>query len=313
MKWIQYRLSTSVEAVDSICYNLSEIGIEGVEIEDNIPLSEEDKKQMYVDLLDETFDEKNNEVIVKFYLSEEHPNDEIIDRIKLMLGEIKQYLPIGKGTITSLVRDENEWADNWKKYFKSFKVDNNIIIKPTWEQLKHCDEGDIVIELDPGMAFGTGTHETTSLCIKKINKYIENKNKLYDIGCGSGILGIVAAKLGAKEVVCIDIDPNAVKVAKENVEANKVDAVVQVFQGNLADTLKGSADIIVANILAEVIIALSEDIVKFLKPDGYFISSGIIVSKVKDVVTALEKQHLNIIEIEEKGDWAVIVSKIMGC
>ena len=259
MKWIQYKITTTPDAVEAISYQIGELGIEGIEIEDAIPLSQEDKEKMYVDILEETKIKNKDLAYVKFYLSEEDDKDGIVEKVKDILGEIKNFLPIGEGTIETVITDESEWANNWKKYFKPFRVDEQIIVKPTWEPLEGYDDEDIILEIDPGMAFGTGTHETTSLCVKKLNNYINYDDIVFDIGCGSGILGIAASKLGAKKVICTDIDINAVKVATENIEVNKVKHNVEVKHGDLTETLSEKADIVVANILAEVIIVLSRN------------------------------------------------------
>ncbi|TCT16876.1 [LSU ribosomal protein L11P]-lysine N-methyltransferase [Natranaerovirga pectinivora] len=311
MKWIQYKLKTTPEAVDAISYQLYELGIQGIEIEDCIPLSEADKKQLFVDLMDEPTIIEENTSYIKFYISEEENKDIVIQEIKKSIKEVSEFVSVGEATIQELITDEKDWAENWKKYFKPFKVDENIIVKPSWEALDFAREEDIVIEIDPGMAFGTGTHETTSLCISSINKYMKKNDRVYDIGCGSGILGIAASKLGAAKVVCTDIDPMAVTVASENVQINQVNNNVEVYKGNLLETIDESdkADLVVANILAEVIIILTKDIKKVLKDNGIFICSGIILAKIDDVVKAIEEQGLRIVEIQKKGEWAAIVAQ----
>ncbi|TCK98398.1 [LSU ribosomal protein L11P]-lysine N-methyltransferase [Natranaerovirga hydrolytica] len=307
MKWIQYKLKTTSEAVDIISYKLYEIGIQGIEVEDNVPLSEQDKEKMFVDILEEQ-NTNDNSACIKFYVSEED-NKDMIKEVTTILEQISEFMPVGSKALEKIITDEKDWAENWKKYFKPFKVEEHIIVKPTWETLKNNEKDDIIIEIDPGMAFGTGTHETTSLCVSGIKKYLNSKDSVYDIGCGSGILGIVASKLGAREVICTDIDPVAVTVAKENVKVNKVANNVSVYQGNLLENIDKKANIVVANILADVIIHLTQDINKVLAENGYFISSGIILDKVKDVTVAIEKQGLQIIEINKKGEWASIIAK----
>ncbi|MFP4697879.1 MAG: 50S ribosomal protein L11 methyltransferase [Eubacteriales bacterium] len=311
MKWLQYKLTTTPQAVDAISYRLLKLGIQGIEIEDGVPLSNKDKEIMYVDFLDEPTQKDKDTSYMSFYLSEKEDKKIIINNIKKILKDVSQYLYIGKGIIETKEIDEKDWANNWKKYFKPFRVDKNIIIKPSWEEMDFAYENDIILELDPGMAFGTGTHETTSLCINMINKYIQRNLIVYDIGCGSGVLGIAAAKLGASKVICTDIDPNAVAVAKENINKNKVSSNVSVKQGDLVDTINEKSDIVVANILADVIIKLTENIKKVLKTNGLFIMSGIILEKVKEVKSSLIKNGLSIIETKEKGEWAVIVAKNM--
>lgn len=309
MKWIQYKLLTTPEAVDAISYQLYELGIKGIEIEDAIPLSEDDKEKMFVDIVDEPILKDENIALIKFYISEQEEEQTILNQVKKAIQDVSQFLPIGDGTIERMLTDEKDWAENWKKYFKPFRVDEQIIIKPSWEVLDQVADDDIVIEIDPGMAFGTGTHETTSLCIGLLNKYLKGNELVFDIGCGSGILGIAASKLGATKVICSDIDPNAVTVAIENVTINKVDHNVEVHQGDLLETIQEKADVVVANILAEVIILLTENIKSVLKHNGIFISSGIILDKVDDVILAIEKQGFHIVEIQKKGEWAAIVAQ----
>ncbi|MDF2819590.1 MAG: ribosomal protein methyltransferase [Clostridiales bacterium] len=309
MKWTQIKLTTTAEAVEAVAYTLGELGIQGIEIKDNQPLTEDEKRQMYVDLVDVLPNQDDNNTYIYFYLSELEDIDEKVLIIKEAIDELKEFVDIGEATLTLSQTDEIDWANNWKKYFKPFRVEDNIVIKPSWEIYEKENNDDIIIEIDPGMAFGSGTHETTSLCIKCLNKYIKKDSLVIDVGCGSGILGIVASKLGAKQVSCIDIDINAVTVAKENVEINNVTHNVHVEQGDLLQTATQKADIIVANILADVIIMLTKDIRKFIADDGVFISSGIIQDKVESVLQELKNNEFEVIEIIRKGEWAAIVAK----
>ena len=211
---------------------------------------------------------------------------------------------------TKLSVKEEDWANNWKQYYKPTRIGDNIVIKPEWEDYE-AGENDLVIRMDPGMAFGTGSHETTSMCIVNLEKYVNKDSTVFDIGCGSGILGIVAAKLGAKDVVGIDIDAVAVKVAKENISKNGVDKVMVAMEGNLADDMDKDkkADIVVANIIADIIVILAKDVKSFLKEGGIFISSGIILAKIDEVVASLEENGFEIVSVEKKGEWACVIAR----
>lgn len=309
MKWTQVKITTTNEAVESIAYTLGELGIQGIEIKDNIPLSEDDKKKMYVDIIEELPDQDDANTYIYFYISEQEDIDKRLEEIKEAIEEIRDFVDIGEASISVQLTDEEDWANNWKQYFKPFKVDDNIVIKPTWEVYESDDENDIIIEIDPGMAFGSGTHETTSLCIQALNKYLKKDSLVYDVGCGSGILGIVASKLGAQEVICVDIDVNAVKVAKENVEINKVKHNVTVHQGNLLQAATGKADLVVANILADVIIMLTKDIRTYIAENGLFISSGIIQEKAESVRAELLRNNFEVVETIKKGEWVAFIAK----
>lgn len=311
MKWLQYKINTVPPAVEAISYQLHQLGVQGIEIEDTLPLSKEDKEKMYVDILDKTNQLECNTASIYFYISENEYNEHFTEKIKNLLIHVKNYVAIGEGSIQINKVNEEDWAENWKKYFKPFKVDENIIIKPTWESYTNIQAEDIIIEIDPGMAFGTGTHETTSLCISMLKKYLKSGYNVYDIGCGSGILGIVASKLGASDIICTDIDANAIKVANENITVNNVQDNVKVKQGNLAETLTEKVDIVVANILADVIITLTKEIKNYLKINSIFITSGIILERVEDVKRAIEKENMKILEIKTKGEWAVIVAQLL--
>ena len=219
-------------------------------------------------------------------------------------------IDIGQGRVYTESVKEEDWANNWKQYYKPTRIGDNIVIKPEWEDYE-AGENDLVIRMDPGMAFGTGSHETTSMCIVNLEKYVNKDSTVFDIGCGSGILGIVAAKLGAKDVVGIDIDAVAVKVAKENISKNGVDKVMVAMEGNLADDMDKDkkADIVVANIIADIIVILAKDVKSFLKEGGIFISSGIILAKIDEVVASLEENGFEIVSVEKKGEWACVIAR----
>jgi len=312
MKWIEVSIKTTTEAVEAVANVLYDAGVSGVVIEDpyDIVLGNSDEKAW--DYIDESLIDLEQGAVVKGYIPESSGLVEKIDSIKQSIIELPEFgLNIGTGEVSLLEVNEEDWSTSWKKYYKPTKIGNNIVIKPTWEEYEP-NEGEMIIEMDPGMAFGTGTHETTMMCVQKLEKYISSDSTVFDIGCGSGILSIVASKLGAKKVIGVDFDEVAVNVAKENVIENKVDNAVEIRHGNLMDVVKEKANIVVANIIADVIIILSKDITKFLNKGGIFISSGIILEKIDIVKENLEANGLEVVEVETMGEWAVIISKVKG-
>ncbi|AOT68531.1 50S ribosomal protein L11 methyltransferase [Geosporobacter ferrireducens] len=313
MKWIEVKIKTTTEAIEAVSNILYDVGVGGVVIEDpNDPIFKE-KDAGDWDYVDESLLQNVLEgAIVKGYLPESEDLIDKIEWIRQSVEMIPQYnLDKGLGEVTTTEVYEEDWANAWKKYYKPKKIGGKIVVKPTWESYTPQEE-EIIVELDPGMAFGTGTHETTMMCVQNLEKYVTADSLVFDIGCGSGILSIVAAKLGAKKVVGIDLDEVAVKVSKKNVEDNHVVGQVEIKRGNLLDTLHEQADIVVANIIADIIVILAEDIRKFLKRDSIFIASGIILDKIDEVTAALNKNRLEILQIETLGEWAAIVSKPEG-
>lgn len=316
MKWKKFTLSTTTEAVDLISNLFDEIGIEGIEIEDNIPLSEADTKGMFIDILPE-LPPDDGTAKVSFYLENLDELERILREIEEGLDDLARFVDVGTREITASETEDKDWINNWKEFFKPFTVDD-ILIKPTWEAIPPEHQDKLLIQIDPGTAFGTGMHETTQLCIRQLRKYVNDQSKVLDVGTGSGILGIAALKLGAKEVFGTDLDENAIVAVKENLEANGIDpAVFEVVQGNIIDDKKikdqtgyERYDIVVANILADVIILLQKEIPAHLKQGGIFITSGIINMKeeaVKEAMTANE--HLEIIETTYQGDWVSITAR----
>jgi ribosomal protein L11 methyltransferase len=316
LKWTKFTLKTTTSATDYVSNMLDELGIEGMEIIDNIPLSKEDKEAMFIDILPE-LDEDNGTATISFYIDPNDDKDELIAKVKNGLEELKEYVEIGEGSIEVSETEDADWINNWKQYFKPFRIDEDIIIKPTWENLEESNEGDIIIEIDPGTAFGTGSHETTKLCILALKKYLKEDTKLLDVGCGSGILSIIGLKLGAKNVVATDIDPNAITATYENITQNGITKEEFIaYSGNIIEdsVLQEQVgieayDIVVANILADIIIPLSAEVGKHMKPNGLFISSGIINMKKDEVVQAILKNGFEVVEINEMGDWVSIISK----
>ncbi len=327
MKWNKYTIETTTAAEDYMSSMLMELGIEGVEIEDNIPLSKEDQADMFIDFLPE-LPPDDGVSHVSFYL-EDNGEDytELLKQVKLALEDLRKIVDVGSGVITSDQTEDLDWINNWKKFFSSFYIDD-ILIKPTWEELKAEDADKFLIEIDPGVSFGTGKHETTQLCIRQLLKYIRGTEeytpewkapKVLDVGCGSGILSIVALKLGASEVVGTDLDPDCMTSTNENMEVNHLDAKLGTFYvGNLIDDEELQAkvgteeyEIVVANILADVIIPMAPVIPARLKKGGYFITSGIIDFKENEVKEAIEKAGLEIVEINHQGEWVNITARKM--
>lgn len=317
MKWNKLTIDTTTAAVDMIAYSLEEMGIEGVEILDHVPLSEEDRKTMYVDLLPDEIAPDDGTAKISFYVDEKENLEEVLAKVQKELAHIALFLPIGTGTISLDTTEEEDWINNWKQFFKPFRLDDNIVIKPTWEILEEQKEDDIVIQIDPGTAFGTGSHETTKLCISQLKKYIKPHQTLLDVGCGSGILSIIGLKLGVERTVGTDIDPNAIRATLENCQINDVtEEEYTALQGNLLadETFKDSLgshcyDIVVANILADVIIPLSGIASDFLKEDGIFITSGIINTKEEEVKEAMSANGFEIVEITHMNDWVSITGR----
>ncbi|OPJ55607.1 50S ribosomal protein L11 methyltransferase [Alkalithermobacter paradoxus] len=310
MKWIEITVRTTTEATEAITNILYESGVGGVVIEDPKDFLFQEKKDTDWDYIEEeVFNTGYEGSIIKAYLSEEKNVIAEVEMIREKIKLLPSYgLDIGEGSVEITQVDEEDWANAWKQYYKPTKVSNKIVIKPTWEEYINKDD-EMVIELDPGMAFGTGTHETTRMCIEELENQVDESKVVFDIGCGSGILSIAAAKLGASKVIGVDLDPVAVKVSKENVKVNEVENIVDVRHGNLMDVITEKADVIVANIIADIIIILSDEIANFLVDKGIFISSGIILSKIEDVKAALEKNGFEVLDVKTMGEWAAIVSR----
>lgn len=320
MKWNKYRLKTTTQTSDFVCSILIDLGITGMEVEDNIQLTEEEKKAQFIDYLAD-LPEDDGTAYVSFYTEEDSQdadNEKLLDTLREKLKEAKSFLDVGEGTIEKTMTEDVDWVNNWKKYFKSFTVDN-FFIKPTWEELDESHKNMEMIEIDPGTAFGTGKHDTTQLCIKQLIKYVKPGDKVLDLGCGSGILSIVAKKLGAAEVTMTDIDPAAIEAVGENFAVNKMLMDdVEVLAGNVLEDTKMQKkfetekyDIVVANILADVIIPIAGIVDRFLKPNGIFISSGIIYMKEDDVKEAVKKnENLQLTDVVKQGDWRAVMAKL---
>ncbi|MFU0799705.1 MAG: 50S ribosomal protein L11 methyltransferase [Xylanivirga thermophila] len=312
MDWIEITIETTSEGIEAVSQVLYEAGVSGVVIEDPADIDMLKKQETDWDYVDEDLlNNMEEHVLVRGYLPE---GASFHDKIQCIRSRVFNLLKkdlgidIGTGKIRLNNVKEEDWANNWKKYFKPHKVGNKVVIKPTWEEYIP-KEDEIILHLDPGMAFGTGTHETTMLCIKQLENYIDGKSHVLDVGCGTGILGISSALLGAKSVIAVDIDENAVKVAKENAKLNGVNDKLKIVCGNLLDNISGRFDVIVANIIADAIISLSEDVWKYLNPGGVFIACGIILDRLEEVLSTLESKGYKIIETQKMGEWAVVVSR----
>ncbi len=316
MKWNKYRLSTTTEAVDLISYTLAEMGIEGIEIEDKVPLSEEDKEKMFIDLLPE-LDEDDGTAFVSFYIEPEKDHDSTLEEVLAAVKELADFVDIGEATIEKTQTEDIDWMNNWKKYWKPFYVDEHIMIKPTWETVEDVEEDTLVVEIDPGTAFGTGTHHTTRLCITQVNKFLQKDMDVLDVGCGSGILSIIALLLGAKAATATDLDILAVNASIENAEVNGIKPdVYTVLQGNVItdeafrhQVGEHKFDMVVANIFAEIIIPLSDVVKEMMKPGALFITSGIIDEREEDVREALIRNGFEIMEVTHSGGWVSFTAK----
>lgn len=320
MRWNKLTIETTTQAEDMLSWELNEMGISGVEIEDHVPLTEEERKIMYVDLLPDEIAPDDGKALISCYVEESEDLQTVIAKIKNKLEELSAYLPVGSGRITLDITEEEDWINNWKVFFKPFRLDDNIVIKPTWETLPDRMEDDIVVEIDPGTAFGSGSHETTKLCISQLKKYVTPETEILDVGTGSGILSIIGLKLGAGFAMATDIDPNAIRATEENFEINGVaDGQAVVQRVNILDPEEGKAfyernggrkyDVVVANILADVIIPLSALVTPLMKETGVFITSGIINTMEEEVKEALLENHFEIIEINHMKDWVSITAK----
>ncbi len=313
MKWKKFTLTTTTEAVDLISSMFDEIGIEGIEIEDNTPLTEAETKGMFIDILPELPPDEGI-AKVSFYLDPDSDIEGMLKKAEDGLSELSLFTDLGACTIEKSETEDKDWINNWKQYFKPFTVDD-ILIKPTWEAIPPEHKDKLLIQIDPGTAFGTGQHETTQLCIRQLRKYVTPETILLDVGTGSGILGITALKLGAREVFGTDLDENAVTAVRENMEANAISPEkFRVLKGNIIDdrAVKEEVgferyDVVVANILADIIIMLQKEIPVHMKKGGIFITSGIIDMKEEAVKKAFAKnQAFELLEITCQGDWVSV-------
>lgn len=314
MKWNKFRLKTTTEAEDIVSSMLMDIGIQGVEIEDKVPLTAADKEQMFVDILPETGAD-DGVAYLSFYLDEEEDAEKILADVRGGLAELSAWTDVGEGVIEESQTEDLDWMNNWKQYFHQFYVDDILII-PSWEDVKPEDSEKMVIHIDPGTAFGTGMHETTQLCIRQIRKYVTEQTRILDVGCGSGILGMLALKFGAAYSVGTDLDPCAVEATHENMQVNGIRPdQYEVMIGNIINDPEiqdkvgyEKYDIVAANILADVLVELTPVIVSRLKPGGIYITSGIIDDKEQTVVEAVERAGLEVLEVTYQGEWVSVTA-----
>lgn len=313
MKWKQYTIQTTTQAEDLVSSMLADLGIEGVQIEDNIPLSAEEKERLYIDILPQLPPDEGS-AKVSFFL-EEGEHGALLDQVREELENLRVFVDVGSAQISEGETEDKDWINNWKKYFKSFVIEN-ILIKPTWEEMPQAVDYRCVIEIDPGTSFGTGKHETTQLCIRQLDKYLKQGYRVLDVGCGSGILSLVSLKLGAAAVVGTDIDPICMEATKDNMEINHLPMEKGSFyHGNLIDDSKLQEkvsvdyDIVVANILADIIIPLTPVIPSRLKKGGVYITSGIIDFKEEAVKEAVLAAGLEILEVCHQGEWVSITAR----
>ena len=315
MKWNKFTLKTRAEMEDIVIAALAEAGVQGVEIEDRQPLTEYDKQQMFVDILPD-MPEDDGVAYLNFYLEPEEDKEQILADVKKALDELQEFLDLGECTITESETEDKDWINNWKTYFKQFYV-ADILIIPSWEEVKEEDKDKMIIHIDPGTAFGTGMHETTQLCIRQLKKYVTPETELLDVGTGSGILSIIALKLGAKHAVGTDLDPCAVPAVEENKEANGIPAdAFDMMIGNIIDdkTVQDTVgyekyDIVTANILADVLVPLTPVIVHQMKPGGLYITSGILDVKEEVVKEAVTAAGLEIVEVTHQGEWVSVTAR----
>lgn len=315
MRWNKFRIRTTTEAEDMVCSSLMELGIQGVEIEDRVPLTRRDKEQMFVDILPE-FGEDDGTAYISFYLEEEEDRESILAAVREELADIGTYMDVGTAEIEESQTEDVDWINNWKKYFHQFTIDDVLII-PSWEETAPEDKDKMIIHIDPGTAFGTGMHETTQLCIRQLKKYVTEESMVLDVGCGSGILGMLALKFGAKYSVGTDLDPCAIDATHENMRANGIgQEQYEVMIGNIIDNKEvqdqagyDRYDIVAANILAEVLVPLTPVILKHLKSGGIYITSGIIDDKEETVVNAVKAAGLEVLEVTHQGEWVSVTAR----
>ncbi len=314
MKWDKYTIDTTTEAEDFISMMLSENGIEGIEIEDNVPLTKEETGEMFIDFPPELPPDEGKSK-VSFYLEAGEDHTETLKAVRIGLEQLRSMVEIGSGDITSSQTEDIDWINNWKQFFQSFYIDD-ILIKPTWEPLKEEDKNKFLIEIDPGISFGTGKHETTQLCIRQIRKYLKEGERVLDVGCGSGILSIAALKLGAGSVVGTDVDGDCITSTHENMTVNHLaENSGEFYVGNLIDDkafqekIGTGYDLAVANILADIIIPMAPALYQCAKEQGVLITSGIIDFKENEVKEALEQAGFEILEVNHQGEWVNVTAR----
>ena len=326
MKWKKFMVKTTTEAEDIIISTLYDIGLEGAQIEDKVPLTPLEKEQMFVDILPDG-PEDDGIAYLSFFVEEKEDGtmellgesvdtDTVVARMQAELEDLKSFLNIGEGSIMVSETEDIDWINNWKKYFHQFYIDDLLVI-PSWEEVKPEDKDKKILHIDPGTAFGTGMHETTQLCIRQLKKHITSETELLDVGTGSGILSIVSLMYGIHHAVGTDLDPCAVEAVRENMETNHIPA--EKFDMMIGNIITDKAvqdkvgynkyDIVVANILADVLVPLTPVIVKQLKTGGIYITSGIIDNKEQTVVDAVKAAGLEVLEVTYQGEWVSVTAR----
>ena len=326
MKWVKFRVKTNTEAEDIIISTLYDIGLEGAQIEDKVPMTALEKEQMFVDILPEE-PEDDGIAYLSFFVEKKEDGslevqgepvdtDTILARVKAELDELREFMDIGEGSVTVDETEDIDWINNWKQYFHQFYIDDILVI-PSWEDIKPEDTDKLVLHIDPGTAFGTGMHETTQLCIRQLRKYITDKTELLDVGTGSGILAILSLMFGARHAVGTDLDICAVEAVAQNCQANGIaPGRFDMMIGNIITDREVQDkvgyecyDIVVANILADVLVPLTPVIVNQLKKGGIYITSGIIDDKEQTVVDAVKAAGLKVLEVTYQGEWVSVTAK----
>ena len=332
MKWMRFRVRTRTDAEDILISFMEDIGLYGAQIEDHVPLTAAEKEQMFVDILPEG-PEDDGTAVLSFFLEETADGHVVVDdvvctpeqvrsSILAKIEEIRSFTDLGEGTVTIDETEDIDWINNWKQYFHQFWIDDILVI-PSWEDPEPVVENGLektprlVFHIDPGTAFGTGMHETTQLCIRELQKYITPETFLLDVGTGSGILAILALKLGIRGAVGTDLDPCAIPAIEDNCAANDVDpGLFEVILGNLIDDPQvqdrvgeGRYDVVLANILPDVLIPLTPQAVKCLKPGGIYITSGILIERAQSVKDAMTAAGLEILGVTEQGEWCCVTGK----
>ena len=326
MKWTKFRIKTITEAEDIIISTLYDIGLEGAQIEDKVPLTAWEKEQMFVDIAPVAV-EDDGIAYLSFFVEEKEDGslilngeptdaDAVLKQVKQELEDLRMFMDIGEGSVSVDETEDIDWINNWKKFFHQFYIDDLLVI-PSWEEVKEEDRDKKILHIDPGTAFGTGMHDTTQLCIRQIKKFLTPETTLLDVGSGSGILAILALMYGARKAVGTDLDPCAVEAVRQNMEANGIrqeDFTMMI--GNIITEKEVQDkvgylcyDIVVANILANVLVELTPVIVEQLKPGGIYITSGIIEDKEECVAEAVRAAGLEIIEVTRQGEWVSITAR----
>lgn len=319
MKWKKFTVKTITEAEDIIISTLYDIGLEGAQIEDKVPLTPLEKEQMFVDILPDG-PEDDGIAYLSFFVEEDDDKpvdtDKVVADIKSELDELRNFMDVGEGTVMVSETEDIDWINNWKKFFHQFYIDDLLVI-PSWEKVKEEDKDKKILHIDPGTAFGTGMHETTQLCIRQLKKHITPETELLDVGTGSGILSIISLMYGIKHAVGTDLDPCAVEAVRDNMEVNNIPP--ESFEMMIGNIITDKAvqdkvgyekyDIVVANILADVLVPLTPVIVNQLKPGGIYITSGIINDKEQTVRETIEAAGLKVLEVTYQGEWVSVTAR----